>query len=770
MAENEIIILDDEFDEDEDLDFEDEEHTQSINPSSKNDNTKLYIAIAFLSFMTLLVIIFLAYTYYTKQQEQEIDKEPEAQEIITKIKAREEEKNKIKDRLNLSKKEQADQLFSEGKERKALKIYQNISSYNNALSFYNIGVAHLKEKKYNEAIESFLHSMGHEKLLFESAINIAVAYFNQGDKENFQKYLDLSIEYLSTTVKTPLYSYYRALTDYYSRQFPETIVPLKYQTSDHYQEKQRYIIAKIYTALKNESLAIKALELNNDPKDNFTLGLLNARLGEYKAAQKYLSQSLEDRSNRLKSKISLSLVENKMGELKSAADRLRSAKTESPDKAEELYPIKVILKESFFDPIAAQRDFKQQLFFTQRYKYALIFYYAPYNAIATKQTLNKINQGVKNIYINKTSYAINKLDLSKNISDANLENSRGIEKVLSHKMYEAKDIFEKGIKKYPSSAELHYNLGLTYANLFNFQKAYEHFKKSYTLNNNNHIAKIFSYYCGSLTNKKQESKEMNILEKEISYLPESRYKERILSLIAISRKNFGINTNLTTKKEPFDEILMLIFARHKEESTAYKQSSTNLLNMLPNDIIANILHIDAFNDKENIKEYALEIQKKLTRKNIDYKPLIYGGSLAKELYINTLNIAGIVSYAKNSLKRRESKQKEESIALLQSIAYADIFLRDFQESFDIYNKLIDKYNQKDTNTLFLASVAAIGAKHHAQAIALLELAKLSDTSNLESRYALGLLYQEAKNFDGASIQYNKIGDIKFKSRYFDFHL
>ena len=69
MAENEIIILDDEFDGDEDLDFEDGEHTQSINPSaSKNNNTKLYIAIAILSFMTLLVIIFLAYIYYTKQQ------------------------------------------------------------------------------------------------------------------------------------------------------------------------------------------------------------------------------------------------------------------------------------------------------------------------------------------------------------------------------------------------------------------------------------------------------------------------------------------------------------------------------------------------------------------------------------------------------------------------------------------------------------------------------------------------------------------------------
>ncbi len=768
MAENEIIILDD-FD-DEDLDFEEGEYTQSINPASKNNNKKLYIAIAILSFMTLLVIIFLAYTYYTKQQNKEVEQEPKAQEIITKIKARKEEKTEIKDRLNLTKKEKADQLFNQGKEKEALKIYQSISSYNNALSFYNIGVAHFKEKKYDEAIESFLHSMGHEKLLFESAINIAVAYFNKNDKENFQKYLDLSIEYLSTTVKAPLYSYYRALTDYYSRQFPETIVPLKYQTSDYYPIKQRYLISKIYTALKNESLAIKALELNNNPKDSFTLGLLNARLGEYKYAQKYLLESLEERSNTLKSKISLSLVENKMGQLKSAAERLRSAKTESPDRAEDLYPIKVILKESFFDPIEAQKDFKKQLFFTKRYKYALIFYYAPYNAIATKQTLNKINQGVKNIYINKNSYAIHKLDLSKNISDANLENSRGIEKVLSHKMYEAKDIFEKGITKYPSSAELHYNLALTYANLFNFQKAYEHFRKSYTLNNSNYLAKVFSYYCGELTNKKQESKEMNILEKEVSYLSNSRYKERILSLIAISRKSFGINLNLAITKEPFDEILMLIFARHKEESTAYKQSSANLLEMLPNDIIANILYIDAMNDKENIKEYALEIQKKLTRKNIDYQPLIYGGSLAKELYINTLNIAGIVNYAKNTLKRKESKQKKKSIALMQSIAYANIFLRKFQESFDIYNKLIDEYNQKDTNTLFLASVAAIGAKHHAQAIALLELAKLSDTSNLESRYALGLLYQEAKNFDGASIQYNKIGDIKFKSRYFDFHL
>ena len=77
---------------------------------------------------------------------------------------------------------------------------------------------------------------------------------------------------------------------------------------------------------------------------------------------------------------------------------------------------------------------------------------------------------------------------------------------------------------------------------------------------------------------------------------------------------------------------------------------------------------------------------------------------------------------------------------------------------------------RDAYTLFLGAVASTAADHHANAIALLELSKMKDGSFLESRYALGLLYLEVKNNQGAVIQFGRIGDNGFSSEYFNFDI
>ena len=121
-------------------------------------------------------------------------------------------------------------------------------------------------------------------------------------------------------------------------------------------------------------------------------------------------------------------------------------------------------------------------------------------------------------------------------------------------------------------------------------------------------------------------------------------------------------------------------------------------------------------------------------------------------------------------KKRLEIENEDVIGIMHSLAYIDIFTKNFEEAYVIYNQLIDEYKQDDTNTLFLASVASIGANHPENAIALFELSKLTDPSNFESRYALGLLYQEVKNLKAAAIQYGKIGDIGFQSNFFTFKI
>ena len=65
-------------------------------------------------------------------------------------------------------------------------------------------------------------------------------------------------------------------------------------------------------------------------------------------------------------------------------------------------------------------------------------------------------------------------------------------------------------------------------------------------------------------------------------------------------------------------------------------------------------------------------------------------------------------------------------------------------------------------------MAAIGAGHKNAASLLLQLSKMDSSVNYESRYALGVLYQEAENYNAAAQHYNSIANHGFKSEFIDF--
>ena len=118
--------------------------------------------------------------------------------------------------------------------------------------------------------------------------------------------------------------------------------------------------------------------------------------------------------------------------------------------------------------------------------------------------------------------------------------------------------------------------------------------------------------------------------------------------------------------------------------------------------------------------------------------------------------------------RAELKSAPKNINLIQTLAYVDIFTNDFDESYKLYNEVIDEFKINDAGTLFLASVAATGANKITNAIALLELTKLNDPSAVENRAALGFMYQQIDNIKAALIQYSKVGNVGYNNEFYDF--
>ncbi len=772
MAKEDIVENEEEFisldDDEEDESLESGEFEESEKPDLETpeaNNKILYILIAVFTFLAFSMLGFLLYLYLDKQGADEEGTKTE--EIIQNIQSKKTPVIKTESYEALIKK--AQKLYAEGKKDEALSIHDNLSRYNRALSFYNVGVAALKSTKYDKAIEAFSQSQEIDKLRFESLLNIAIAAFGKGDSKTFETYLTLATEELSAKMNSPLYSYYRTLIDYYRGFYAEALVPLRYQTSLYYQKEQNRLLAKLYTAFDNHKEAINVIEKMDREEDFFTLGLLYANQEEYTLAEKYLLKATEAKSKPLAENLALALVHNKMGLFKKSAALINNTYQNYNEKAATLYPIKVTLKPALFDPVEAQKEFQKNLFFNDRNKFSLIFYFAPYRLMNPKQTIQNIHQGAKNIYVNAFNPALNNLELSGQISDANIEITKGVKAALNENLYAAKAIFHEGIKKYPSSAELHYNLALTYAKMYNFQKAHKHFKRSTVLDATHYLSPLFSHFCAQLLYLENDKGVLTKIENKVHDNADSEDKENVLSLITIAREDITAG-DLTLDKTPFQDILVIILSQLRQDYGLYKSSTDSLLKKIPENLIANILHLDAHHDKSEIKEYSKEIQSTLTKPSLNFTPLYSGHAFVKEFYIQMLNIAGIVPQAKKMIENKLREKGADDIATLQTLAYADIYVKEFDQAYAIYNNLIDEHKQQDSNTLFLASIASIGALHHENAIALLELAKLTNESNLESRFALGILYHEAQNLEGAAIQYNKIGDGGFQSRYFSFNL
>jgi tetratricopeptide (TPR) repeat protein len=764
MAEEEFLNLDDEEFLEEDLAEVPHEIEERLD---KEQNSKLlYIIIILLMIAVIIVsgIFFYLYTQKQKRPVPEVNATKIVEKVIEKEAPKKEENTQVQKWLK-----EAQRLFASGEKEKALALYQKIARYNKALSYFNIGVAHLKEGNYTAAIKSFDKASFDQNFKCESALNSAVCAFNLKDPDQFKHYLQQAKEYLIYKRESPLFSYYNSLINYYQNAYPETLVSIKHPTSDHYRRKEFFIGSKIYTSFESLQNAIDMLERADSAKNFFTLGLLYANTGKYEIASDYLQKAIDINDHVVEAKVARALAQNRLGNLQTAADLLEDAQ-KADANATEIYPIKVALKKSLFDPIAAQERFQKNLLLDKFYKFSLLFYYAPYKLSLYDNAQTGIQKGAKSIDIDKTKSAMAYLSTSKNIAQVNLEIARAIEFSLAHRLYETVAIFKDAIKKYPWDAVLHYNLGLAYTQMFNFKDAYTEFAKSQTLDSALFEAAIFKSYCAHLINRDPTIENLEQIYALLSIQKDEAYKRRISALINIAKDTLSLPYGyLPADVHPFDTAIDMIFAYNRSEEKTYRESTEALKKLLPKDLVANIVYIDAHYDKNDIKNYAKVIQQNLIQRNLDFRPLYYGETLPRELYIRMLNIAGVVHKLLDRLKEDEPKAGKY-IAFMQTKALALIYTRRFEEAYRTYNTLIDSCMQNDSHTLFLASVAAIGANHPANAIALLELSKLTDTSNMESRYALGLLYQEAKNFEGAAIQYRKIGNSGFISDYFTFFI
>jgi len=776
MAEEEVVILEATPAEESFVPMEDEVHVEELGAilaeeeenalHEKSKKKKLLLLVGIGALLLLGIIIAVVVLLLSK-------KEPLEQPFTPVV----EEKVIPKPPFSPSKLEpmiqKANLLYEQGNKDEALKIYEQIATFNEAISYYNIGVAKMREKNFSEALDSFKKAIQNREQRCISAINASVCALEMKDKNLFNYYIDLAFAYLPEESNAPLYSYYVGLVHYYKNHYYEALSALSNPINNYYEEDQAYLSTKILSALDYTDTARKHLGAIEKEDDSFTLGLLHAKLGEFQKAKAFLLKALQIKREDINVKMALSLVENKLGNLGNTASLMSEVFKVSEPEAKPAYKIQSILKPSLFDVQKAQVEFEKELFSNNENIYSILFYYAPYKVFDAKQTIDYIRKGSMNIFIDEIGPALSYLKASSTISKVNIAISKGIKKALDFHVYEANNIFLQMVETYKNHSILHYNLALTYAQMGDYVLAHKNFSKSYHLDNGNHLAGVFALMCGNLIGKdvtKLSEDVKESLEKNSALEKDNLYT----SLIHLTDGNDFSLTRWLEKEDkeetPISFILDTVSAYKLANEKMYRLGSQKLLALLPKDIMANIIAFNVKYRDEEIKSYAKAIQMDFNTLSLDYDAFYFGPKIAKEQYIKLLQIGGLVHQKRDQVRRKMEEERGDVLSIMQTLAYMEIYANQFEEAFTLYNTLIDDFNQKDTHTIFLASVAAIGAGHPENAIALLELSKLIDEGNVESRYALGLLYQEVGNQEAATTQYRKIGNIGFISEYFSFNI
>lgn len=768
MAEDEVVILEAE-DEISPLSTTETEESSKEQIEKKPLNKK--IILLFSSVIILLILILLIVIIIFKNKKSPKVTNLNTKNIVEKL-VKKEKNNQFSPSYVDKMIQKANLLYEKGQKKNALKIYKQIATYNESLSYYNIGVAKMKEKNYKDALTVFKKAILNREQKCISSINAAVCALYLGKSKLFDYYINLAYAYLPDEVNSPLYSYQMSLINYYRNFYYEALSSLEHPNSKFYIDEQSYLASKILSLIGNNQKAIDMLLNINSEITNIPLGLLYARVGEFTIAKKYLLKAVNYTNEPVKIKMALALVENRLGNLQNSATVMDEALRLNEKKAKNVYPIHTILKQSIFDVNLAQKDFTKELFFNKENIYSLLFYFSPYKIFDASQSIEYIRKGSMNVFLNKLAPALSYLKASSSVSKVNIAITKAIKKALSNHTMQANSILKSLVKSYPQHSILHYDLALTYAQIGNYLLAYKHFSKSYHLDNTNYLAGVYAIFCGNLINKKTSKLSEDVrtsiqLDKKLST------QNLYMALLNLNENNqFSLSRWIESdnKENPLYLAFDIIIAQKLSNQKFYKQKSQKLKTLLPKDLLSNIIYFNMKNNEKNIKEYAKAFQIEFQNKNFDFSSFYYGPQIVRNQYIKLLQISGLLFHERDSIKAKLPLEQNDPIALTYTLAYLDIFTHNFEESYVLYNKLIDEYHQKDSHTIFLAAVASVGANHIENAIALLELSKLIDPKNMESRYALGLLYQEVKNFKGASIQYAKIGDSGFKSKFFSFKL
>lgn len=762
---------------------------------------KRIIGILVLIIGIIIIYIILSYAFRGKQKVEEIEQDFAGKTIYRDGREVEEEKISISDLPLLSERktvidnknlkgliEKADILYKSGEKKDALDIFEEIAGFSKSIANYNLGVIHLDSHEYETSISFFNESIKSGENVSLPAINAAVAAYKIGDKKRFQNYLNIAGAYINQLSATPPYAYVYGLKEYYSGRYFEALSPLNHINSNEFNAPAKRLLSKIYTLFNSNEDAYKSLASVAIDEDELALAQILAREGKLAPAYAHIVSYNNKFPNDIEGKMTRQILSLKMGNFKEAGSLIEEFRSVA-NKHKNPFPIKVKISPTIFDVNEAQKQFWERNFEHSTLMLdKILFYYAPYRVFDIQETLKIVSNGVLNSVIDENNLEENSSILirSATTSDINIAIAQSLKMINNNNLREALKRIKKYADENPNYAVLHYNVGLMEAQMGNFNNAYKSFVKAFHLNEKDYLSGIFAIIAGKLTYKDVEH--IDITLSQNLYNPGSDDEQNNFYTLLkrwvnnpqstsyevkedkkIIKIDGSTNNSNNIKNNSLDYAFQAVNAIANKDVNKLKNAFANLKAINSNNIITNILSELGNSFNEPVKDISLKMQY-LFRSDMNLDSVFYGPTFARELYVYLGFITGNLNNQEKRLNDKLISQNNNPTGIMQALALLHLYKGEFEISYTLYDQIINKLKEEDSNTRFLGAVAAIGANHNNLASILLQLSKMDSSSNYESRYALGLLYQEVENYAAASQLYGTIANKNFKSEFLDFDI
>lgn len=671
--------------------------------------------------------------------------------------------------------QKANILYNNGRVEDALEIFEKLALYSQSLANYNLGVIKITEGQYKQAQEIFQKAINGGDDVAISALNAAYVAYRQNNLKDFNHFLNLANSQLFNSINAPFYSYLYGVISYYNRNYFESLSPLLNPNSPDYQKQNDLLASQMFLMFDDDYNALEYLKKSASEEDYLALGMLYARNGDYNQARSTINEFLRTHPDNLEAINALELVELKLRDYEESARLLEVFSKENAPKL----PFKIItgLNEDLFDINIAQQNFWNRKFeHRQALQYKILFYYAPYRVFDSKEVFQILSEGDFEWGAGRIDESQDSYVRSQTISKINRDIANGLKEVYVGDLRMALKIFLENVKTYSQHSVLYYDIGLVYAQLGDFEKAFSYFSRAYHLNNKDILSGIFAMMSGQLVYQDISRIASSIALDFLNTTFKSNYERVFMSdLFEYVRGGTSTLINVGDNELQSDKSLYYAYgaigAMVNVDRAKIIYFFGKLKAMHPQDLTTNILYEMAQNFGMNLKEVSLKFSKTFRKGTFsNLHSLYYGGALVRELYVYLAFVTGNLPHVIDQLQEKLISEEESPNGTMQALGLAYIYNKNFEKAFATYNTLIDGLKEDDVRTKFLGAVSAIGAGHYNNAVVLLQISKLDSIASLESRYALGLLYQQAGNIKSAMSLFSGIANRGFVSEFFDFKI